>query len=140
MNPNSIGNTLSKMSPGVLGNWCKITVIKKPVTTDKPAAILEIFQLNTFEKTIGTKVAPKAVHAKTTRVKMVSGAYKDKMTAKITTTNIAILALLMFVPLPPFQSRSTDEATAKSWLSAVDMIAERTAAVMIPANTEPKSL
>ena len=53
---------------------------------------------------------------------------------------IANLALLMFVPSPPFQSRSTDEATAKSWLSAVDMIAERTAAVIIPAKTGPKSL
>ena len=92
------------------------------------------------EQTIGTKAAPKAVHAKTTRVKIVSGAYKDKITAKITTKSIAILALLMFVPLPPFQSRSTDEATAKSWLSAVDMIAERTAAVIIPENTGPKSL
>ena len=89
---------------------------------------------------MGTKAAPKAVKAKTTRTKIVSGAYKDKMTAKMTTMIIAILALLIPLPMPPFQSRSTDEATAKSWLSAVDIIAERTAAVMIPANTGPKSL
>ena len=63
MNPNNIGNTLSTMSPGVSGNWCKITVIKKPVDIDNPDAKLETFHLNTFEKTIGTKAAPKAVHA-----------------------------------------------------------------------------
>ena len=92
------------------------------------------------EKTIGTKAAPKAVHAKTTRMKIVWGAKRDKITAKITTKRIAILALLISVSIPPFQSRSTDEATANNWLSAVDMIAERTAAVIIPAITGPKSL
>ncbi len=114
--------------------------MEKPVTTDKPAAVLETFQLNTLANTIGTKVAPNAVQAKMTRSKIVSGAKRERMVATTTTKHMAILALLMFVPLPPFQSRSTDEATAKSWLSAVDMIAERTAAVIIPENTGPKSL
>ena len=140
MNPSSIGSTLSIISPGVLGNWCKITVIKKPVKIESPAAMLETFQFKTFENTIGTKVAPNAVQAKMTRSKIVSGAKRERMVATTTTKHMAILALLMFVPLPPFQSRSTDEATVKSWLSAVDMIAERTAAVIIPENTGPKSL
>ena len=114
--------------------------MEKPVITDKPAAVLETFQFKTFENTIGTKVAPNAVQAKMTRSKIVSGAKRERMVATTTTKHMAILALLMFVPLPPFQSRSTDEATVKSWLSAVDMIAERTAAVIIPENTGPKSL
>ena len=42
--------------------------------------------------------------------------------------------------LPLFQSWLTDVATVNNWLSAVDIIAERTAAVIIPEKIGPNNL
>ena len=69
--------------------------MEKPVTTDKPAAVLETFQLNTLENTIGTKVAPNAVQAKMTRSKIVS-----KMRSYLSNQDILEVETPMMHPIP----------------------------------------
>ena len=52
-----------------------------------------ISHIKTLERTIGTNAAPKAVQAKTTLLKIVSGANKENKVAKNTTTMIASRAV-----------------------------------------------
>ena len=78
------------------------------------AALPEKLHPNTFDKTIGTKAAPSAVHANTTRSKMVSGANKENNAAAMTTKMIANLALLKLLFFPLFQSLLTDVATVSN--------------------------
>ena len=112
--PRAMGTVLSTISPGVSGKKCKTIVKINPQSTDKSAALPETLHPKTFDKTIGTKAAPTAVHAKITLSKMVSGAKRENNVAAITTKIIANLALLIFLFFPSFQSLSTDVATVSN--------------------------
>ena len=112
--PSDIGTVLSTISPGVSGKKCKTIVKINPQSTDIKAALPGTLHPKTFDKTIGTKAAPKAVHAKITLSKIVSGAKSENSVAAITTNIIANLALLIFLFLPSFQSLSTDVETVSN--------------------------
>ena len=138
--PSAIGTVLSTISPGVSGKRCKTIVKINPQSTDINAALPGTDHPKTFDKTIGTKAAPNAVHAKITLSKIVSGAKSENNVAAMTTNIIASLALLIFLFLPSFQSLSTDVETVSNWLSAVDIIADKTAAEIMPAKIGPNNL
>ena len=107
--------------------------------------LLQRFQ-NREKRTIGPKVAPKPAQAKETTRKMELLGFRAKNTATIAmqiTPTRAIRRLFLSSSFSPQTSCSRfcviPEAAASSWTSAVDIVAERIPARMMPAMMAKKT-
>ena len=127
------------MSPGALGSSDSATVRPKPVQMPVMRTPSGTCQPNRRAHSVGPSAAPNALHANNTREKIGAGRKSATNTASSTTMNTAHLPRCKTCGLPfsvP-SVRSWDSVLAQtsSWLSAVDMIAESTAASSRPAST-----
>ena len=127
------------MSPGALGSSDSAIVRPKPIQIPVTRTRSGICQPIRRANSVGPSAAPSALHANNTREKIAAGRESATNTASSTTMNTAHRPRRNTLELPFSASsvRSWDSVLAhtRSWLSAVDMIAESTAASRRPART-----
>ena len=125
------GITLSSQSPGVFGKRKNSTAKINPIKIEDKTDDALTFHLKIFEITDGPNADPIAVQANKTLVKIFSGIMTainadDRITNPVTKRDTFNESLWMF------KSILIDDEQTNIWLSAVDIIADITAASKTP--------